>query len=119
MATVVAGVAALQALAFLDGGDPAVLDGTLELRLPDWRLRRRSWPPHPDCDCIAGAMTGAARRARRVTLGTMTRVSDRGATGATGAGDDIPQRRVARTAKLASLPLGRRRAGPPSGSAGA
>ena len=53
VATVVAGVAALQALAFLDGGEPAVLDGTLELRLPDWRLRRRSWPVHPDCDCSA------------------------------------------------------------------
>lgn len=52
VATVVAGVAALQALAFLDGGDPATIEGTLELRLPDWRLRRRSWPRHPDCDCM-------------------------------------------------------------------
>ena len=51
VATVVAGAAAVQALAYLDGGDPAVLDATIELRLPDWRLRRRSWPPHPDCDC--------------------------------------------------------------------
>ncbi len=55
LATVIAGTAALQALAFLDGGEPAVLDATVELALPDWRLRRRSWPPHPDCDCIAGA----------------------------------------------------------------
>jgi hypothetical protein len=54
--TVIAGVAALQALTFLDGGEPACLDGTLELRLPDWRLRRRSWPAHPDCDCTAGAV---------------------------------------------------------------
>ena len=54
LATVVAGVSALQALAFLDGGEPAVLDATVELQLPDWRLRRRSWPPHPDCDCMIG-----------------------------------------------------------------
>lgn len=51
VATIVAGAAALQALSFLDGGEPAVLDATVELRMPDWRLRRRSWPPHPDCDC--------------------------------------------------------------------
>ncbi len=51
LATVVAGITALQALAYLDGGDPAVIDGTLELHLPDWRIRRRNWPAHPDCDC--------------------------------------------------------------------
>ncbi len=51
VATLMAGVAAQQALAFLDGGQPDCLDGTLELRLPDWRLRRRTWPPHPDCGC--------------------------------------------------------------------
>jgi bacteriocin biosynthesis cyclodehydratase domain-containing protein len=49
--SIVAGTAALQAIAQLDGDDPATLDGTLEIRLPDWRLRRRSWPPHPDCRC--------------------------------------------------------------------
>jgi hypothetical protein len=53
LASVIAGVAALQALAFLDGGEPAVIDATVELQLPDWRLRRRSWPPHPECDCMA------------------------------------------------------------------
>ncbi|MCW2529541.1 MAG: UBA/THIF-type binding protein [Pseudonocardiales bacterium] len=31
----------------------ACIDGTLELALPDWRLRRRSWPAHPDCTCGA------------------------------------------------------------------
>jgi hypothetical protein len=51
LATVVAGVAALQALAYLDGDEPAAVEGTLELHLPDWRVRRRSWPVHPDCDC--------------------------------------------------------------------
>jgi hypothetical protein len=52
VATLIAGVAALQALDFLDGGRPATVDGTIELHLPDWQLRRRSWPVHPDCDCM-------------------------------------------------------------------
>ena len=42
---------ALQALAFLDGESPATVDGTLELSLPDWRVRRRSWLPHENCPC--------------------------------------------------------------------
>jgi bacteriocin biosynthesis cyclodehydratase domain-containing protein len=53
VATTIAGVAAAQVLGYLDGDDPATLEGTLELHLPDWRLRRRSWPPHPDCGCLA------------------------------------------------------------------
>lgn len=53
LASVVAGVSALQSLEFVDGADPATVEGTLEIQLPDWRLRRRSWPPHPDCDCGA------------------------------------------------------------------
>ena len=51
----VASVAALQVLAFLAGDDPATVEGTLEFQLPDWRIRRRSWPPHLSCDC--GALT--------------------------------------------------------------
>ncbi len=54
VASIVVGAAAMQALTFLDGGDPACIDGTLELRPPDWRLRRRGWPHHPDCDCSPG-----------------------------------------------------------------
>jgi bacteriocin biosynthesis cyclodehydratase domain-containing protein len=53
VATIIAGVAAQQALAFLDGDSPATLDGTIELQLPDWRLRRRSWSMHPECTCAA------------------------------------------------------------------
>ncbi|MBN9620687.1 MAG: thiamine biosynthesis protein ThiF [Actinobacteria bacterium] len=49
--TTLAGVAAQQALTYLDGGVPTTLDGTLELWLPDWRLRRRSRPQHPPCSC--------------------------------------------------------------------
>lgn len=57
VATIIAGAAAQQALAYLDGGEPDCLDATIELCLPDWRLRRRSWAPHPDCGCT-GTDTG-------------------------------------------------------------
>ena len=62
VSTLAVGVAALQALAFLDGGDPAALDGTLELHPPDWRVRRRSWAPHPACDCGLGTAGSGPRR---------------------------------------------------------
>jgi hypothetical protein len=55
LATVAAGVAALQCLAHLDGRPVAAAGASLELALPDWRLRRRGWPPHPRCDCGAAA----------------------------------------------------------------
>jgi hypothetical protein len=51
LAASVAAQAALQVLALLDGGCPASLDGSLELALPDWAWRRRSWSRHPACAC--------------------------------------------------------------------
>jgi len=52
LAVMVAAQAALQVLLLLDGtADPASVGGTLELALPDWRWRRRSWPVHPACRC--------------------------------------------------------------------
>ena len=54
LATMVAAQATAQALAFLDQGAEAaaaVTNGTLELVLPDWKWRRRSWQPHPRCGC--------------------------------------------------------------------
>jgi hypothetical protein len=33
----------------------AAANGTLELVLPDWRWRRRTWPPHPACPCASHA----------------------------------------------------------------
>lgn len=51
LALAVAAQTALQVLALIDGAAPATLGGTLELVLPDWRWRRRSWQLHPDCDC--------------------------------------------------------------------
>lgn len=49
----ISGIAAGQALAFLDGEMPTTLEASLELRPPDWRVRRRSWPAHPDCGCMS------------------------------------------------------------------
>jgi hypothetical protein len=47
-----AGLAALQALAHLDGvRDPATVGATLEAELPDGLIARRSWPAHPRCGC--------------------------------------------------------------------
>lgn len=60
LTSLVGSLAALQALAFLDGEDAATIEGTLEFTLPDWRVRRRSWPAHPDCDC--GALTAQTLR---------------------------------------------------------
>jgi hypothetical protein len=51
LATAVASHASLQALAFLDGGRPSAVDGTLEIALPDGTVRRRSWQRHPACGC--------------------------------------------------------------------
>jgi hypothetical protein len=69
LAALVAAVTALQALALLDAEPgqlpPAVsagsLGGVLELQLPGWRLRRRSWAPHADCDCRTIAPAPGAR----------------------------------------------------------
>jgi bacteriocin biosynthesis cyclodehydratase domain-containing protein len=55
LATIATGLATAQVLQFLDGGRPATVEGTLEMDLPDYRVRRRSWPVHPDCDCMAAA----------------------------------------------------------------
>jgi hypothetical protein len=35
----------------LDGRLPVTANGTLELAVPDWRIRRRTWPVHPNCPC--------------------------------------------------------------------
>lgn len=51
LAAAVSAQAALQVLALLDGGTPAAVGGSLELALPDWRWRRRTWHPHEACAC--------------------------------------------------------------------
>ena len=61
LAAMTATLAAAQALAFLDrpGTVPVTADGTLELVLPDWQWRRRTWPPHPACRCGAAVGWGS------------------------------------------------------------
>lgn len=53
LTTAVAAQAAAQVLTFVDRAVPsaAVINGTLELVLPDWQWRRRSWEPHQRCGC--------------------------------------------------------------------
>ena len=53
LAAMVAAQATAQALAFIDRGPAAVavIGGTLELVLPDWQWRRRTWQPHHECGC--------------------------------------------------------------------
>jgi hypothetical protein len=59
LATTVAAQAAGQALAFLDRARPAeaVRNGTLELVLPGWQWRRRSWRRHDECRCSRWSST--------------------------------------------------------------
>ena len=53
LAALVSATAAAQVLAWVDTARslPATANGTLELTTPEWRFRRRSWPPHPACGC--------------------------------------------------------------------
>ncbi|MDP9406829.1 MAG: hypothetical protein M3P95_02795, partial [Actinomycetota bacterium] len=53
LALAVAGCAALQVLAHVDGEPSGAQAGTLELTPPDHRWRRRSWSLHPGCGCVA------------------------------------------------------------------
>ncbi len=58
LAAMVAATATFQVLSHLDGDAPATVEGSLEMTLPDWRLRRRSWARHPDCPCAQAASRG-------------------------------------------------------------
>jgi hypothetical protein len=53
LTTSVAAQAAAQALLFVDrpGQAGPAWNGTLELEMPGWQWRRRTWPLHPDCAC--------------------------------------------------------------------
>ena len=53
LASSVAAQAAAQAVAFADRSQlaEATVNATLELVLPSWQWRRRSWQPHPACAC--------------------------------------------------------------------
>jgi bacteriocin biosynthesis cyclodehydratase domain-containing protein len=51
LATLVASLAVLHVLSYLDGGEPPSVNGTLSAGLPDATIRRRSWLPHQQCGC--------------------------------------------------------------------
>jgi bacteriocin biosynthesis cyclodehydratase domain-containing protein len=55
LAAATAALAAAQALSFIDaaGPPPVIENGTLEIVLPDWQWRRRTWPPNAACACGA------------------------------------------------------------------
>lgn len=54
LACMTATLAAAQALAFIDGVlTPVTVNGTLEIVLPGWQWRRRTWAPQGDCPCGA------------------------------------------------------------------
>ena len=57
LAAAVAAQAAALALAFIDRASLAdvTANGTLELVLPAWQWRRRTWLPHPACACGSNA----------------------------------------------------------------
>ena len=55
LATQTAAIAAGEVLRFIDGLLPWTVDGTLEVPLADWHIRRRSWHAHPRCFCRAAA----------------------------------------------------------------
>jgi hypothetical protein len=62
LAAATAALASAQALAVIDGcgpQPPAAANGTLELFLPEWQWRRRTWVPVATCTCGARTITGA------------------------------------------------------------
>jgi ThiF family len=62
LATSVAAQASAQVLAFVDRGRAdAVTNGTLELALPGWQWRRRTWETQVRCGCSSGAGSGQCK----------------------------------------------------------
>lgn len=53
LCTMAASLAAMQALELLDGGWPATVGSTLEVRPPDHEVHRRAWRAHRACECGA------------------------------------------------------------------
>lgn len=56
VAALAVGVAAVQVLDHLDGGQPEALSASLEVGGPGRLIRRRTWAPHPRCGCIDPAL---------------------------------------------------------------
>lgn len=53
------GYVVAEVLTFLDGGKPETTGATVEITAPG-RVRRRTWPPHPECPC--GSRPGKSAR---------------------------------------------------------
>jgi bacteriocin biosynthesis cyclodehydratase domain-containing protein len=68
LAAMAAAVASAQALALIDRPSdiPVTVNGTLEVVLPDWQWRRRTWPPHPACTCGAASLDRNGVQSRRL-----------------------------------------------------
>jgi bacteriocin biosynthesis cyclodehydratase domain-containing protein len=64
-ATVLAavGFVAAEVLSWLDGAEPTTIGAIVELAAPG-QLRRRSWPPHPHCDCARSSIRRSGRMVR-------------------------------------------------------
>jgi hypothetical protein len=60
--------AAAEVLAFLDGATPDTLGTATEISAAG-RFRRRTWPPHPDCDCAQPRRRPALARSSDRTFG--------------------------------------------------
>lgn len=60
IAATAASLAAAHVLCFLDGGEPESLGRSLELTGLGERVRRRSWPLHPRCDCTGSPLRPSA-----------------------------------------------------------
>jgi bacteriocin biosynthesis cyclodehydratase domain-containing protein len=67
-AAVAAAIAAVQALAHLDGHRAHALGATIEADLPQAIPRVRAWEPHPACGCGAGDPHAALRGRPRPRL---------------------------------------------------
>lgn len=60
LAGMVASLAALHVTTWLQGGNPTSMNAALSVYLPEGRVRRRSFPPHPDCGCRFEHLGGGA-----------------------------------------------------------
>jgi hypothetical protein len=68
LAAATAALASAQALTVIDRAGPrppVSANGTLELVLPDWQWRRRTWQPHTACTCGAAEYQATAGQAAR------------------------------------------------------
>lgn len=72
LATTLAGVAyaVAEALAYIDGRPTRTHGATIEIDGPGDE-RRRTWPPHPTCDCARRPSRGASHKLYSASEGTM------------------------------------------------